>query len=265
MTIDAHQHFWRYTPAEFDWIEPAMQVIRRDFLPADLQPALRQAGVTGVVSIQARQSLAETRWLLELADHHDFIRGVVGWVPLADPQCEFPVHPKLKGVRHVVQAESAGFLLREDFNHGIARLRSHRLVYDLLITASQLPEAIQFVDRHPQQVFVLDHCAKPAIRENRLDPWRHHLQELARRANVYCKLSGLVTEADYQHWTATELRPYCETVLEAFGPARVLFGSDWPVCTVACDYARWHEIVRGIAGTAAEQIMGDTATEVYRL
>ena len=265
MKIDAHQHFWRYNPAEFDWIDDSQQSIRRDFLPTDLTQVITPVGVAGVVSVQARQSLAETTWLLELADQHDFIKGVVGWLPLAAPQFEIPAHSKLKGVRHVVQAEPAGFLLRDDFNRGVARLRAHNLVYDILIVEHQLPEAIQFVDRHPQQVFMLDHSAKPRIRDNALEPWRRNLRELARRENVYCKLSGLVTEADYRNWTEVQLQPYFDTVLAAFGPRRLLFGSDWPVCLVACEYAQWHGIVQNFAGAAATQIMGGTAMEVYRL
>lgn len=267
--IDAHQHFWHYTPREFNWIDEAMGGIRRDFLPADLQPELQAAGVDGVVSVQARQSLAETQWLLALAQQHAFIKGVVGWAPLALADDEIPDHPKLKGLRHVVQGEPDGFLLRDDFGRGVARLKERGLVYDLLIVARQLPEAIRFVDRHPEQRFVLDHMAKPEIRAERHEPWRAQIRELARRPHVACKLSGMVTEADYHHWTEAQLRPYVDTVLEAFGPRRLMFGSDWPVCLVACPYRRWHGLVATSMATlsVSEQarVMGNTAREIYAL
>jgi L-fuconolactonase len=261
--IDAHHHFWKYHPAEYGWIGDAMACLRRDFLPADLQEEMRAAGIDGAISVQARQSLDETRWLLELADKHDWIKGVVGWLPLADPNCELPAHPKLKGVRHVVQAEPHGFLDDEAFHRGIARLNG--LVYDILIVERQLPEAIRFVDRHPNQVFVLDHIAKPKIKSNELAPWRENIRELARRANVFCKVSGLVTEADYRQWTEAQLRPYFDVVLEAFGPRRLMFGSDWPVCLVACEYGRWARIVAGLSQSEQAHIMGCTATAVYQL
>ncbi|MDH7568224.1 MAG: amidohydrolase family protein [Armatimonadota bacterium] len=274
MVIDSHHHFWRYDPVQYPWIDDAMAAIRRDFLPAHLKAEIAAAGVEGVVSVQARQSLEETRWLLGLADQYEFIRGVVGWVPLASSHvardlARLAHFPKLKGVRHVLQGAPAGTMLRPDFNRGVARLREYGLVYDLLIYANQLPEAIQFVDQHPDQLFVLDHIAKPRIRENLLSPWQENLRELARRPNVVCKLSGLVTEADYHTWTEAQLRPYMETVLEAFGPRRVMFGSDWPVCLVACSYQGWCALVRRFVATltAEEQarVLGETAIETYAL
>ena len=265
MRIDAHQHFWKYNPVAYDWIDDAMAVIRRDFLPADFRVELNRTGLAGTVAVQARQSLEETHWLLELAEQYDFIQGVVGWLPLASADCAIPNHPKLKGVRHVVQSEPDGFLLGPDFNRGVARLQARQLVYDLLIRDRQLPDAIQFVDRHPHQAFVLDHCAKPQIKTHVFAPWRENLCELAKRSNVYCKLSGLVTEADYQHWTEAQLRPYLDVVLEAFGPRRLMFGSDWPVCLVACDYRRWARIIAELSRDEQDQIMGRTATEVYHL
>jgi len=265
LKIDAHQHFWKYNPGEYGWIDDAMAVIRRDFLPADLQKELGQAGIDGVISVQARQSRAETDWLLALAEQHDFIRGVVGWLPLARADCEFPAHPKLKGVRHVVQEEPDEFLSGTDFNRGVARLLERQLVYDLLIIERQLPAAIRFVDRHPNQVFVLDHSAKPKIKVNELSPWRENIHELAKRPNVYCKLSGLVTAADYRHWTVAQLQPYWDVVLAAFGPHRLMFGSDWPVCLVGCEYSRWARLIRALSLDEQDWIMGETATEVYQL
>ena len=258
MKIDAHQHFWKYNAAEYGWIDNAMHAIRRDCLPAEWAREIAAAGIDGVIAVQARQSAAETQWLLELADAHDWIKGVVGWGPLT----ELPAHPKLKGVRHVVQAEPDGFLQRADFNRAIAQLK---VVYDLLIVERQLPETIQFVDRHPHQIFVLDHIAKPRIRDHVLEPWRTNLRDLARRPNVYCKLSGLVTEADYTNWTEAQLRPYLEVVLETFGPRRLMFGSDWPVCRVACEYGRWARIVAALSPSEQARLLGETAMEVYRL
>jgi L-fuconolactonase len=273
--IDSHHHFWRYNPRDFGWIDDAMRVIRRDFLPADLEKEIRAAAVDGVVSVQARQSLEETRWLLELAGNHDFIRGVIGWAPLIAPDAkkiigELAANPKLRSLRHVLQGESdERYMLREDFNRGVSALRIHHLAYDILIFERHLPQTIEFVDRHPHQVFILDHIAKPRIKENQLEPWRKNIIELAKRPNVYCKISGLVTEADYTHWTAAQLQPYFDTVLEAFGPHRLMLGSDWPVCLVACAYTRWINLVRGWIAklSAAEQnrILGETAVEAYRL
>lgn len=251
-----------------------MAEIRRDFLPSDLANAITAAGIDGVVSVQARQSLNETEWLLHLAQENAFIKGVVGWVDLAASDVgiqleRFVAGGKLKAVRHVVQAEPDDFLARGNFNRGIAELRRFGLAYDILIVERQLPQAIAFVDAHPEQRFVLDHLAKPRLRDGVLEPWRRHLRELARRPNVYAKVSGLVTEADYRSWSASQLAPYCDAALEAFGPRRLMFGSDWPVCLVACPYVRWASLVRGYIGRLSpdEQawIMGNTASEAYKL
>src|SRR5260221_6107907 len=205
--LDSHHHFWRYSPAEYGWIDDSRTALRRDFLPADLKPEIDVVGIEGVVSVQARQSLQETRWLLELADQHDFIRGVVGWVPLVSPTVAgdrdpLDAHPKLRAVRHVLQDEpDPDYMLRSDFNEGIWTLERFGLAYDILIYERQLPQAIRFVDRHPRQVFVLDHIAKPRVRDNLSSPWDENIRELARRENVYCKISGVATEADWQGWT----------------------------------------------------------------
>jgi L-fuconolactonase len=275
MKIDAHHHYWHYTPEEYGWIDDSMQRIRRDFLPADLAATIAPVGFEGVVTVQARQTLEETEWLLSLAAGHDFMRGVVGWVPLVDPQIRshlerYAANPKLKAVRHVVQGEPDDqFILRADFNAGIATLRDFGLIYDILIFERHLPQTIQFVDCHPQQVFVLDHIAKPRIKENLLEPWRTNLRTVAQRENVYCKFSGLVTEADFTTWTPEQLRPYWETVLDAFGPDRLMFGSDWPVCLVASEYAQWFATVSDFACelslTERDRFFGETATEAYRL
>jgi L-fuconolactonase len=275
MRIDSHHHFWKYNSADYGWIDDSMRGLRRDFLPELLQSALADAGLDGVVSVQARQSLLETDWLLELAAQNDFIKGVVGWVDLVSPAVaanleRLAQHAKFKSVRHVIQGEPDDqFILRDDFNRGIRSLKSFDLVYDILIFERHLPMAIQFVDLHPDQTFVLDHIAKPLIRAGAFEPWNRNLRELARRPHVYCKLSGLVTEADYATWTESQLRPYFETALEAFGTRRLMFGSDWPVCLVACDYARWAKIVAGwTAGLSASEqarIFGGTAVAAYKL
>ncbi len=274
MIVDAHHHFWRYDPVEYDWIDDEMAAIRRDFLPEDLHAVIRAAGVDAVVSVQARQSLAETDFLLAAARSHAFIAGIVGWVPLVSPSVaadleRLAAHPELKGVRHVLQGEPDGYMQRDDFNRGLRALQPHGLAYDILIYERQLPEAIALVDRHPDQVFVLDHIAKPRIRAAELEPWRTQLRALAERPNVSCKLSGLVTEANYHAWTPEALRPYVETVIESFGPARVLFGSDWPVCLVASEYGAWvklvREYVRHLSPDEQRAILGGTAARVYRL
>ncbi len=275
MKIDSHHHFWSYDPVEYGWIDDAMRVIRRDFLPEHLRAEIASVSVGGVVSVQARQNLIETEWLLNLATKNDFIKGVVGWVELASPSVNadlerFAANPKLRSVRHVVQGEpDDNFILRSDFNNGIRALKKFSLAYDILIFARHLPQTIRFVDAHPDQVFILDHIAKPQIKTGLFEPWRKNIRELAQRPNVYCKASGLVTEADFQTWTEAQLRPYFEVVLEAFGPQRLMFGSDWPVCLVACGYARWHELVsRWVAKLSPAErasILGGTAVEAYKL
>jgi L-fuconolactonase len=278
MTIDAHHHFWTYSRDEYAWIDDAMSAIRRDFLPADLAREIKLAAVDAVISVQARQTLEETRWLLGLARSSPFIAGVVGWVPLVslavgdhlDALLAGGGGEKLRGVRHVLQAETDDdFALRDAFTAGLRQLAPRKLAYDILIVERQLPSAIALVDRHPDLVFVLDHLAKPRIRDNEMSPWRKNLCELAKRPNVYCKLSGMVTEADSTTWTPHQLRPYADVALDAFGPRRIMFGSDWPVCLVACEYARWTNLVGEFIAelSPAEQadIMGNTARRAYRL
>ncbi len=275
MMIDAHHHLWKYSAADYGWISPEMGVIRRDFLPADLEPVLHHFGIEGSVAVQARQTLEETAWLLELADKNKFMRGVVGWVPLADGDSvrrhleRLTAFAKFRGVRHVVQDETdPRFILRADFNQGVRALLEFKLRYDILIFERHLPAAIEFVDRHPKQVFILDHIAKPRIREKIVTPWDRNIRELAKRPNVYCKLSGMVTEAG-PRWTPQSLAPYIETVLAAFGPKRVMFGSDWPVMLLAADYERWYRTVSlaiaRLSKAEQERIMGGTAIEAYGL
>ncbi len=272
--IDAHHHFWLYTPEQYGWISDDMDALRRDFLMSDLCPLLRDARVDGTVAVQARQSVDETRWLLSLAGEGSPIRGVVGWLPLAAREFpalldEFQHETALKGLRHVVQSEPDGFLDASAFNDGIRRLRGTGLVYDLLIVWQQMPEAVRFADRHPDQVFVLDHLAKPPIRSGEMEPWASGISELARRENICCKVSGMVTEADPSQWTVADLKPYVDVVLDAFGPQRLMAGSDWPVLTVGCDYAKWWQTVEDwvapLSETERAAILGGTATRVYHL
>jgi L-fuconolactonase len=275
MKIDAHHHFWKYDPAQYGWIDDSMTAIRRDFLPFDLKRALDSAGFDGAISVQARQTVEETFWLLDLADAHDFLKGVVGWVPLADPNVRgildrLANRRKLNGIRHVVQDEPGDdFILRGDFNAGVRLLADYGLAYDILIYERQLPQSIEFVDRHPNQVFILDHMAKPRASEQVVEPWRTNIRRLAERDNVYCKISGLVTEADWKRWTEAQLFVYLETVLDAFGPHRLMFGSDWPVCLVASSYEKWYEVVsrfcEKLSRDERARIFGGTAIEAYRL
>jgi L-fuconolactonase len=275
LVIDSHHHFWKYSREEYPWIGEGLNVLRRDFLPADLKKEIDAAKVDGVVSVQARQSLEETRWLLELADKIVFVRGVVGWAPLVSATVEkdlekFAGQKKLKALRHVLQDEKDDrYAVREDFVRGVGALKKFGLVYDILIYEKQLPASIELVDKLPNQVFVLDHVAKPTIRQKIVSPWRERMRDLAKRQNVYCKLSGMATEADHGGWEAADLRPYVDVVLEAFGPRRLMFGSDWPVCLLAVTYQRWVATVREFTAklSAAEKdrIMGGTAVEAYKL
>jgi L-fuconolactonase len=273
--IDAHQHFWRYTAAEYEWIDDAMHAIRADFLLETFAPVLTANGVDGTVAVQARQTLEETDWLLALADRHPLIKGVVGWVPLTDPKVgdtlgSLAQHSRFKGVRHVVQGETDPvFLEGGAFNRGIEEVTKLGLSYDLLVVARQLPATIKFVDRHRHQIFVLDHIAKPVVQEVPPADWVKHIRELARRENVSCKFSGVVTEVPGWQWTPELLRPYFEIALEAFGPRRLMFGSDWPVCLVASSYERWmnfvEDAVTRLSGTEQADILGGNATSIYRL
>jgi L-fuconolactonase len=273
--VDAHQHFWRYDPAEYAWIDDSMAPLKRDFLPEHLQPELARAGFDACVAVQARQSLEETRFLLDLADRHAFVRGVVGWVDLqaADvrEQLEgFGRHPRLVGLRHIVQSESdERFLLREAFGRGIALLPEFGLAYDILVYARQLPAAVEFARRFPQLRLVLDHVAKPRIREGEIREWECGLRALADLPHVSCKLSGLVTEADHRSWTPAQLRPYLDVALDAFGPGRLMIGSDWPVCTLAADYRRAVGVVLDALAARPEReqaaILGGNAVRFWGL
>jgi L-fuconolactonase len=275
MRIDAHQHFWRYNADEFDWIDDSMSALRRDFPPDDLKPELVRSGFHGSVAVQARQSLEETRWLLQLATSSPQILGVVGWVDLQSPGLrpqlqEFAENPKLVGVRHVVQGEPDDrFMLRQDFLRGVAMLEEFDLAYDILIYPKHLPVAAEFVQHFPRQRFVLDHLAKPLIKAGTLQPWEAGMRELARSPNVFCKLSGMVTEANWQEWKPEHMKPYLDIAIDCFGPERLMIGSDWPVCTVAASYSRTMTIVldyfAGHSNDVQDAVLGGNAQRFWKL
>jgi len=274
--LDAHQHFWRYSPAEYGWIDARMGRIARDFLPPDLLPELARAGLDGALAVQARSSLAETHFLLELARAEPRVRGVVGWVDLCAPDVGAVLDAlagerRLVGLRHIVQDEPDDrFLLRPDFQHGIAALAGRGLVYDVLIYPRQLEAARRFVAAFPEQPFVLDHLAKPAIARAEREPWERAFRALGAFPNLACKVSGLVTEATWNAWKPADFRFYLDVALETFGAERLLFGSDWPVCLLAArDYAEVHALVADWASalSPSEQaaLFGANAARIYRL
>jgi L-fuconolactonase len=273
--IDAHQHFWCYDTEEYGWIDDDMSVLKRDFLPPDLGMLMQKVGIDGTIAVQARQSLEETAWLLDLADRYPFIEGVVGWFDLCredvDAQLDmFGSDSKLVGVRHVVQDEPDDlFMLREDFLRGLAIVGGYDLCYEFLIFPKHLPAARSVVEKFPAQRFVVDHIAKPAIARSIIEPWRTELSELASFPNVYCKVSGMVTEADWRTWKPQDFKPYLDLVFDMFGPKRILIGSDWPVCTVAATYEDVIGMVKNYIErfSIAEQdaILGDNAADFYRI
>lgn len=275
--IDSHQHFWRYSASDYPWIDERMVRLRRDFLPADLAAARQTAGIAAgaSVAVQARTSLRETEWLLELAADDPSILAVVGWVELCDPDLaalldRLARQPRLKGLRHVLQDEPDDrYMLRPDFVRGLAMLARYDLAYDLLLHPRHLPIAAELVARLPQQRFILDHLAKPAIATAAWEPWASDFARLAQFPNVYCKLSGMVTEADWDGWTEPQLHRYARHALACFGPERVMFGSDWPVCTLASDYLRWLQTVEQwlapLSPSQRADVWAGTARRAYRL
>lgn len=275
ITVDAHHHLWRYSADEYGWIDESMAMLRHDFTVSELRTETASAAIDCTIAVQARQTVEETRDLLEMARQNKLIGGVVGWLPIAEEATiealldELGQNPALVGLRHVVQAEPDGFLDREEFNRGMGSVGGHDLAYDLLILPHQLEETIRFVDRHPGQRFVLDHLAKPSIASGEMEPWRSGLGRLGERPNVWCKISGMATEAEWHSWDLSTLRPYLDTAVEVFGPRRLLAGSDWPVCLLACGYQRWWQVLRSYfsAFSLEEQgrVFGGNAIEAYRL
>ncbi len=278
LTVDAHQHFWQLGRFPYEWLQnPMLEPIRRDFLPDDLQPLLRETGIQRSVFVQTQHNVSENRWVLDLASQYEFLAGVVGWVDLASPDCEpqlleFLDHPQFVGIRHVTHDEpDDNFIVREDVVRGLKVLEKHQVPFDLLFFVRHLPHAAWLAERLPGLPLVIDHLAKPEIRKQRIDDWRAPLFAAAKFSNVFCKLSGMVTEADWNHWRPTDLRPYIEIALDAFGPDRCMFGSDWPVCELAGSYVRVHAALQdcldSLGLNSAEQaaIWGGTATKFYRL
>ncbi len=275
MRLDTHQHFWHYNPAQHVWMTDGMESLRRDYLPDDLAPLLSEAGFDGTIAVQARQLVEETEWLLSLAERHAFIRGVVGWVDLRSPLLaeqldRFGRHPRLVGVRHVVHDEPDDeFVLGADFRLGIAALADYDLAYDLLLYPRHLPVALALVKEFPQQRFVVDHLAKPAIRDGLMQPWRDDLMRLADQPNVWCKLSGMVTEATWRCWRPEDFHPYLEATFGAFGADRLMIGSDWPVCTLSGEYAPTMAIVSDYVSAlkpeAQAGVLGGNGARFYGL
>lgn len=274
MIIDSHQHFWIYDPVKDAWITDDMQNIRRNFLPEDLQPLLDEQGIDGCVAVQASQTEDENHFLLSLAGKHDFIKGIVGWVDLCADDLEerlecFRGHPALKGFRHIVQGEPSGFLSRPQFIRGVRKLAHYNFTYDLLIYHHQLKEAIGFVHQVPGVKIVVDHIAKPSIIDNIKDPWNMNMEALAAFENVHCKISGMVTEADWKHWKKEQFVPYLDKIFEVFGSGRVMYGSDWPVCLVAASYQQQYSItetyVSKLSDAEKRQVFGGNAERFYNL
>lgn len=274
MRIDAHQHFWIYDPGKHGWIDESMAPIRRDFLPGDLKPLLETNGIHGSVVVQVQQNLEETEWLLQLAKTNPFILGVVGWIDLRSPRLRSMLESlagnrKLVGIRHIVQSEPDDFLLQRNFLCGISQLEEFNLAYDILIYTKHLPIAREFVSRFPRQRFVLDHLAKPPIKSGAIDFWAREIRELASYSNVHAKLSGLVTEADWLTWKASDIKPYLDIAFECFGCGRLMIGSDWPVCNLAASYQCTVELIRDylsrFTGEEREAVLGGNAAKFWRL
>ncbi|MEM8486581.1 MAG: amidohydrolase family protein [Bacteroidota bacterium] len=272
-TIDSHQHFWRYNPVQYAWIDERMQRIRRDFLPDDLAPVLSAHGIDGCIAVQADQSEHETSFLLDLADKNAFIKGVVGWVDLqaddvASRLQHFAQHKKLCGIRHIVQGEEdVNFILRDNFRRGLTLLANFNLAYDVLVYPHQLGAVLSLVRQMPEQPFVIDHIAKPYIKDQFIDGWQTMMSEIAKFPNVYCKVSGMITEADWEQWRYEDFVPYLDVVFSAFGVTRTMFGSDWPVCLVAGSYSRMIELVktytRQLTEEAQAAFFGGNAASFY--
>ena len=274
MKIDAHQHFWQFDPVRDAWIDDSMEILQNDFLPNDLKPLLEQSGFDGCVAVQADQSENETKFLLNLADRADFIKGVVGWIDLKASDLEqrlkhFSQYSKLKGFRHIIQAEPVGFMKNQQFVDGVKKLHKFNFTYDILIFEHQLEECINFVKSLSEIPLVIDHLAKPDIKNRSFDGWAEQMKKLAEYPNVHVKLSGMVTEADWENWTREEFTPYLETCLDCFGAYRLMIGSDWPVCLLGGSFEQVigivEEFARGLSQSDYDAIMGQSAKNFYNL
>ncbi|MCY3831364.1 MAG: amidohydrolase family protein [Chloroflexi bacterium] len=273
--IDSHQHFWHYNSEDYPWMAGERGALQVDYLPPDLQPLMAATGIQGTVAVQARQVVYETEYLLGLAEQYDFIRGVVGWLDIRGDDFEaqleqYASHPRLSGIRHIVHDEADDrFMLGGNFLRGMAKLEGYGLTYDLLLYPRHLPIAIDVVKRFPKQRFVLDHIAKPFIKDGIIEPWAREIRQLAAFDNVWCKVSGMVTEAAWGAWTQDDYKPYLDVVFDCFGVERLMFGSDWPVCTLSGSYSEVVGIVESfIAALSADEqaaIMGGNASEFYQL
>ena len=274
MKLDSHQHFWKYSPQQHNWIDDSMVSLKRDFLPNDLEPHLIENKIEACVVVQADQSEKETEFLLELATQYEFIKGVVGWVDLRAKNVEerlqfYSQNQYFKGVRHIVQSEKQDFLLDPAFQNGIGKLGNLNLTYDLLIYSHQIEAAIKLVSQFPNQKFVLDHLAKPNIKNGKIDPWKNQIQRLAQFSNVSCKISGMVTEADHSQWKPSDFIPYLDIVFEAFGENRILFGSDWPVCLLAASYQEVYQLITDYTANFSleqrDKLFGANAERFYNI
>lgn len=274
MKIDSHQHFWKFDPIRDSWIDDTMQIIRRDFLPEDLKPILNANNIDGCIAVQADQSETETDFLLRCATKHLFIKGVVGWVDLRAKNIEerlqhYSKNSLFKGVRHIVQSEANDFMLGKAFQNGISKLQQFNLTYDILIFPPQIDAAISLVNKFPNQKFVIDHLAKPYIKAGEIEEWKTKIIKLAKAQNVYCKVSGMITEADLKDWKISDFSPYLDVVFEAFGINRILYGSDWPVCLLDAEYKEQlsviEEYISKISKEEKSKIMGKNAIQFYNL
>lgn len=272
--IDTHQHFWKYNSTDFGWVTDDMQVLRKDYLPDELEVILKNNQVNGCIAVQADQSETETNFLLELAASNSFISGVVGWIDLRNPFLDerlqhYNQFPKLKGFRHILQSEEPAFMLQDDFLNGINLLQKYNFTYDILIYPKHLAAALELAKQFPQQSFVIDHMAKPNVNHKEIHEWEKGIRAISNCTNVYCKLSGLVTEANWQTWTNQDLLPYINIIVQAFGIDRIMFGSDWPVCLLASSYDRWLSVVKDFFSeyTIADQekIFSQNAINFYHL
>jgi L-fuconolactonase len=273
--IDSHQHFWHYNPAEHTWMNKQMSVLKTNYLPNNIKPLLTESGIDGTVAVQARQNLDETEFLLDLSAQYELIQGVVGWVDMRSDDMnaqleKYAPHPKFVGVRHVVHDEPDDqFMLGDAFLRGLAQLQKHNLTYDLLLFPKHIPIAIEVVKQFPEQHFVLDHIAKPLIKDSILEPWATDIRKLATYENVYCKVSGMVTEAKWNEWTQSDYVQYLDVVFECFGSERLMYGSDWPVCTLSGSYSQVIRIVETYIAKLSDneqaKIMGGNAAHFYDL
>ncbi len=274
MRVDTHVHFWQYEKKKDDWITDNMKVLKQDYVPENLTPILRRNEIDGCIAVQASQTELETHFLVELAGTHENIKGVVGWINLQDKNIEerlryFSQYPIIKGWRHVVQAEPEGFFVREEFLRGIRALAPYNYAYDILIYHHQLKAVREFVSRFPGQKFVLDHCAKPDILNRKIDDWKTLMHEISKNENVYCKLSGLLTEANWKHWKPADIYPYFDVVFDAFGVDRLMFGSDWPVILLAGSYVQWKSLIEkymeNLKVEEKDKVFEDNAKRFYNL